>query len=80
MRNPNKKRKPKHMTKCKYIDFWLAISKCTKRVSMKPPICFNDFMDNYDNYTDWYNDLKHINYKKYDNTNWLQNKNRWRGF
>ena len=51
MRSPNRKHKPKHMTKIKYrrieLDWILVYQKNSKRLSVKPPFeSYNEYMDN----------------------------------
>ena len=81
MRNPNRKHKPKHMTKIKYrrleLDWILVYQKNSKRSSVKPPFeSYNEYMDNcninmmlytkYEDYVSWYkNKCKYSKYKRY---------------
>ena len=80
MRSPNRKHKPKHMTKIKYkrveLDWILVYQKSSKRLSVKPPLesywdyedmlLFSWEYDKYDKYVDWYrSQCKHVKYKRY---------------
>ena len=81
MRNPNRKHKPKHMTKIKYrrveLDWVLVYQKNSKRSSVKPPFeSYKEYISNYDinstlyveyeDYVNWYRDkCKYMKYKRY---------------
>ena len=82
MRSPNRKHKPKHMTKIKYrrveLDWVLVYQKNSKRSSVKPPFeSYKEYMDNYyinspfyvehEDYVNWYRDTcQYVKYKRYD--------------
>ena len=77
MRNPNRKHKPKHMTKIKYrrveLDWVLVYQKNSKKISVKPKMDsyeqyekLNLLSWEYDDYIVWYHKkCEHIKYKRY---------------
>ena len=87
MRNPNRKHKPKHMTKVKYrrveLDWILVYQKNSKRSSVKPPFeSYKEYISNYDinsalyvkygDYVNWYRDkCKYMKYKRYGTAYYL---------
>ena len=88
MRNPNKKHKPKHMTKIKYrrveLDWVLVYQKNSKKISVKPPFESREeynqncninmiLFANYEDYIIWYiKKCKHLKYKRYGMTYYLE--------
>ena len=87
MRSPNRKHKPKHMTKIKYrrveLDWVLVYQKNSKRSSVKPPFeSYKEYISNYDinstlyvedeAYVNWYSDkCKYMKYKRYGTVYYL---------
>lgn len=88
MRNPNRKHKPKHMTKIKYrkveLDWVLVYQKNSKRSSVKPPFeSYEEYISNYyinstlyveyEDYVNWYRGkCKYMKYKRYGMTYYLE--------
>lgn len=87
MRNPNRKHKPKHMTKIKYrrveLDWVLVYQKSSKRSSVKPPFeSYKEYISNYyinspfyvkhEYYVNWYRDTcQYVKYKRYGTVYYL---------
>ena len=76
MRNPNRKHKPKHMTKIKYrrveLDWVLVYQKNSKRSSVKPPFINSTLYVEYEDYVNWYRDkCKYMKYKRYGTVYYL---------
>lgn len=88
MRNPNRKHKPKHMTKIKYrkveLDWVLVYQKNSKCSSVKPPFeSYEEYISNYyinstlyveyEDYVNWYRGkCKYMKYKRYGMTYYLE--------
>ena len=88
MRNPNRKHKPKHMTKIKYrrveLDWILVYQKNSKKISVKPPFeSREEYSQNYninamlfadyEDYVIWYIEkCKHLKYKRYGMAYYLE--------
>ena len=76
MRSPNRKHKPKHMTKVKYrrveLDWVLVYQKNSKKISVKPKMDSYEQYEKenllsweYDDYKLWHSKCGHVKYKRY---------------